>query len=376
MNLNPSFLWAPASSRQMHPLITFVRSGTAGRTRLTKLGRLETLVNNEPAIVYDQTKRDCRGIQLQPASTNLFVRSTEFNDASWGVKTNASITTGVLDPAGGTNANTFTATAAGAILGQTITGTSGANYVFSVWMRRRTGSGAVDFRVGDNVAIDITSELTSEWKRIYRSAAPTTTTVRGYILMATSGDAVDVYESQMELGQAPSANIHTDGSQVTISEDQPSIVTADLATFLRQGQGTWVFEFTPRTTLVSAAIFRLLQASDTTFRVVLSLTALGTINVVVVNAGVSVGSVTRSGPVARDTTYRVALSYIDGALRMSVNGEAASSSTGVWTVPRTFDSLLIGRNGAANAVFGGDIIAVAYWPAAASAAELPNLSIR
>lgn len=115
----------------------------------------------------------------------------------------ATRTTGVSDPFGGTGAITLTGTAGGGqIYRPTTLGSSAIEMVNSIYIRRRTGTGAVTLTGGNNTNVTITSAITSSWRRI---SVPKTTGGNGggttyflNLIMATSGDELDLYLPQME----------------------------------------------------------------------------------------------------------------------------------------------------------------------------------
>ena len=136
-------------------------------------------------------------VQGSPAAyapNNLVNYSGDLTKSNW-VKSNASIGSGVSDPFGGTAAFTITATGAPALVYENNAG-PGANYVSSMWIRRRTGSGAVYLRTPANA--NTTVALTSSWQRFSTSGPPNAGTAWIVAALATSGDAIDVYAPQLE----------------------------------------------------------------------------------------------------------------------------------------------------------------------------------
>jgi len=139
---------------------------------------------------------------IKTALTNLLTYSEDFSNAVWDAQTSATkvSATGVDDPAGGTTASTWkndgTTPADGGIR-RTISGTSGLTYTYSAWIRRRTGTGDISMTVGQNVAFDVTSQVTSEWNRISVTNTADANT-RGYIFIRTPGDEIDIWGAQLE----------------------------------------------------------------------------------------------------------------------------------------------------------------------------------
>ena len=130
------------------------------------------------------------------APNNLANYSGDLTNAAWS-KVNVTIAPGVGDPFGGTAAQTITATAANGYIHQ-FQAVSGANYVSSAWVRRRTGSGAVRLYDPADDGTYASLALTSAWQRFSIAGPPGPTYVHSLLNMATGGDAVDVYGLQVE----------------------------------------------------------------------------------------------------------------------------------------------------------------------------------
>ncbi len=77
---------------------TVVRNTTA--TRVDALGLIESVAANVPRIDY--TGGGCGSLLVEPAATNLVLRSEEFNDASW-AKTRSSISSNATTAPNGTS---------------------------------------------------------------------------------------------------------------------------------------------------------------------------------------------------------------------------------------------------------------------------------
>lgn len=154
--------------------------------------RWDTLNSRWEAVKAEQTRRDGRMVM------NLLPVSEDFSDAEWGHGANFTLTHGITDPNGGTTATTVTATANNGFFGDALTQTNGNTYIGSMWVKRRTGTGDVFLTVGDNVNTDITASVTSEWKRLSAADQVSSTAVRLYVQLGTSGDEVDIAFAQVE----------------------------------------------------------------------------------------------------------------------------------------------------------------------------------
>lgn len=137
---------------------------------------------------------------LSPVSTtlyapnNLLAYSQDVTQTSW-AKSSLAVTTGVADPFGGASAQTLTSSAAWAFCNQGVS-TGVGQFVSSIWVRRRTGSGAIGLTSPGASVYYL--PLTSSWQRFSASGpAPAGFNVFGFD-MQTSGDAVDVYGPQLE----------------------------------------------------------------------------------------------------------------------------------------------------------------------------------
>lgn len=150
-----------------------------------------------------------RATLLEPTRTNALLHSSDLSNAAW-TKTNMSVATGIADPKGGSNACTVTATAADGNAVQTLA--AGANIVRinSVWIRRRTGTGNVQILDPRSGAWH-TKVVTSEWARYSEVAAADTARFAG-IRLATNGDAVDVYNFQLEDADFATSDIEITGA--------------------------------------------------------------------------------------------------------------------------------------------------------------------
>ena len=221
------------------------QSSTAGEYVKTT-----STINSAPRFDHNPTTGESLGLLVEESRTNLLTYSEDFTNAIWPTSSRATLltATGVDNPSGGTNASTWKngGNSSLELIHRVITVTAGIPYTYSVWLRRRSGTGTIQMFVGDNIAIDVTSQVTTEWKRISVTATPSTTTGRAYIAILGSGDEVDVWGAQVEAGSFPTSYIRTSGSTVTRSADVASITGTNFSSWYNQTEGT-VFSdtFTP-----------------------------------------------------------------------------------------------------------------------------------
>lgn len=147
---------------------------------------------------YQPNRASLGGSDHRTGGSNLLLWTESLLHPAWAVDTTTTVTGGVSDPNGGTTAFTVTADGANSVFGQNVTGVNGVAYAAGIWIKRRTGSGTVELRVGDDVSNPVT--VTADWTQVSTTDTTGSTTVRFHIVLATSGDAVDVWHPQLNLG--------------------------------------------------------------------------------------------------------------------------------------------------------------------------------
>jgi len=89
------------------------------------------------------------------------------------------------------------------------TGTPGADYTFSVWVRSTGTAASVNISVGDSAVSSIVS-ISTEWQRLSITKTNNDTNlVRGYVQMLNVGDEIEVWGAQVEEGTTASTYIPT-----------------------------------------------------------------------------------------------------------------------------------------------------------------------
>lgn len=194
-NVFPSLELNFANSQQLDPRVTFSRSTTAP--------------------YYD-------GKTSAIAEQNLFIQSNTFTNAAW-VATSATIASGVTDPAGGTTAYSMTATAGNATLYQTLTLTATA-YTESIWIQRVTGTGTINLTLDGTTLSPVT--ITGSWAKYTYTATPSAGSKTIGIQIVTSGDAINIYGSQIENRSSATATNITTTSALT--NYIPQLLTAPI----------------------------------------------------------------------------------------------------------------------------------------------------
>lgn len=139
--------------------VTFARNSVGSRFNSSGLMVIETA--NTPRFDYDPVARTFRGLMVEPAVTNVLLRSGDFTNASWS-KNSSTVTASSLAPDGTTaylldDSN-------GAVFGSISQTISSIDGVFSVYIKKDaipSGTRYVLFRVNSGATCDITMDTSS-----------------------------------------------------------------------------------------------------------------------------------------------------------------------------------------------------------------------
>ncbi|MBK6906374.1 MAG: hypothetical protein IPH08_04400 [Rhodocyclaceae bacterium] len=154
-------------------------------------------------------------------SSNLLLQSTDFDTTPW-VATTATLTGGQTDPTLGTDAFNVLATANNATVLQPITLTDGNNNrVFSIYIKRITGTGAISITAPDGSFV--VTAITGVWTRYNATAIVSDSTVSIGVKLAVDTDEIAIYAAQYENGITPTTYAGTTSTPYTTTQ----IVDAD-----------------------------------------------------------------------------------------------------------------------------------------------------
>ena len=150
----------------------------------------------------------------------MLLRSQDYS-ATW---TAASLTpvTGRTAPDGTATGTEFTASGANGTLTQAVTAIA-ADYTFSVWLRRVTGSGNIDISAHSG-GTWVTQTITSSWARYTVTQTLTAGTRTPGIRIVTSGDQIEVWGAQLE--QRSAATAYTPTTTQAVVNYVPTLLTA------------------------------------------------------------------------------------------------------------------------------------------------------
>jgi hypothetical protein len=196
-NNRPSLLLDFANTKALDPRITFSRPTTA------------TYYNATTSAIAEQ---------------NLLIRSQDYS-ATWTV-TNLTPVTGKTAPDSTSTATEFTAGAANGVLTQSVTAIA-ADYTFSVYLRRVTGTGNIDITAHSG-GTWVTQTITSSWARYTVTQTLTAGTRIAGVRVVTSGDVIEVWGAQLE--QRSSVTAYTATTTAAITNYIPVLQTASTDT--------------------------------------------------------------------------------------------------------------------------------------------------
>jgi hypothetical protein len=355
-------------------IITFTRASTG--TYLDSDGLLKTATTNTPRIEYD-INGNRKGLLIEEARTNLFLRSEEFDNAVWNAATNATLTANASEaPDGTTTADRFTATVN--IIGerreQAVAVAASTQKVFSVWAKAGTqNTGQARIVAAGSSEHQVLFTPTANWVR-YSVLVPATDTATSLICRiypstsgGATGDNVLFWGAQLEAGSFPTSYIPTAGSTATRAADMASIPTSAFG--YNQKTGTVVCEFDLPYNDVERRIYTLGVEGSVSNRVMDVYRSTG-VNPRVVMFNGSTTFAPATGPVPSPST--VGSVYKSGDYALILNGGTIAVNTSA-TV-NTPNILAFGRVTIGSNFACGHIKSIQYYPRRLSNAQIVRLT--
>jgi hypothetical protein len=236
------------TSGVLDPRLTFTRADIGlVATYINSSGYVATVATSgAPRFDYDPTTLTCRGLLIEGIAANLLNWSESFattggTNNNWATTSLTRTSTNNTDPRNTSTALRLTASAGnGTIISSTAMGTS-ASRTFSIWMRRVSGTGAIEYTL-DNGTSWTAQAITSSWVRYVFPA--TTAAQRVGIRIRTSGDSIEIWGAQLETGSGASSYIPTGASQVTRNPDSCVMTGANFTSWFNSAtEGVLYAEF-------------------------------------------------------------------------------------------------------------------------------------
>ena len=383
-----------------------VRATTA--TYLGSDGLLKTAANNEPRIEFNEDG-SYKGLLVEPAATNLVLRSEEFDSTYW-TKQNGAITANTqVAPDGTTTADTLTSDGGDAsadkscVRRTTVIPTDGV-FSRSVFMKRGnvrygwisllsanfTNANVFIFDFDDEeitftnnssgVNIDLKVEKYSNgWFRfIYVADSLTTGITAGFSFGMTNsptsvsdhnnGDTIHIWGAQVEEGSVATSYIPTLASTVTRAADV--VGKTGISSLIGQTEGTLYAEF--QVPIIQSDV-RLLFLSDDTINNRLDVRLRTGPNRLffLVSSGGVVQQATEL-PISANQIIKAALTYINNKISITINGVYVEN-TSTLDVPLNLSRIDI-ANRLSSDTLNAHIKAVAILPTAISEQQAINLT--
>ena len=169
-------------------------------------------------------KAGVRRIVVEPAVTYNSLHSNDLSQAAW-AKTGCTATVGATGP-DGSPCSTLTATAPDATCLQSVASAASAQS-FTVFVRRRTGGGAVHITTDGSTWVDVSESINASYfsrLSLQASANP----VIG-LRLAAGGDALDVAYALCADSPAITSPVPTHATAVTRADDGLSILLSELS---------------------------------------------------------------------------------------------------------------------------------------------------
>jgi hypothetical protein len=294
--------------------LTFTRASTA--TRVNASGLIESVASGVPRLDY--TDSTCPKLLLEPQRTNLCPQSEQIENASFWTLTNSGTITSnnQISPDGYQNADTLNAGASNSQVQGAITGTSGAVYTVSIYIKRITGTGNVFLRAVENANTLIS--VTNEWQRFTATVTSTSTTIRIGVQLATSGDAVAIWGGQIEQASYATSYIPTLSTSVTRVADAAS--KTGISSLIGQTEGTIFVDFVKQNNASDTVPFDITGSDG-------KLIWIRRIGAQLYGNGTTLLADISSGSGTQGTRYKIAFVYGQNDFRVYANGSLIGTDT-------------------------------------------------
>jgi hypothetical protein len=370
------------------------RATTAYRTNAS--GILESVASGVPRLDYP-IGGGCPSLLVEPAATNLALRSEEFNDASW-IKTETTITANATSsPNATTTADKIIPSVVNSIhqVNQNITAASG-NVTFSFFAKKAelsqiaaviTGGGIVGTLIS---GFDLNtksfflgtgsfSNLANDWVRISITTPTDGTALNVRLRIYSAGnatfagnasDGLFLWGAQLETGSVATSYIPTIAATATRNADV--ISKTGVSGFIGQTEGTLYAEVDV-SKLLGTVVRGMLSISNntTTNRIQIGFTGASANTIRVIYSGAS--TINYNFAITTIGIYKIAFAYsatstafyVNGSLVSALGGNSFSASVGNVYLGSVFDGTL---------ALNDRIRAAAIYPTRLTNAELASLT--
>ena len=336
---------------------------------------------NVPRLTYQNGGGGCPSLLLEKQSTNVLLRSEEFDSASW-TKNGATITANtVTSPDGTQNADTLTGASGNYRIYQIVSGLSSVDYTFSVFAKKGTANLIwFDFiNVGDGPSFNFTTKAWSSasgwttsyeehangWFRLIATKASNTTSAGLGIKVGAVNETVYLWGAQMEASSYKTTYIPTTSSSATRVAD--ACFKTGISSLIGQTEGVLFVDINPEEFQTGSYIG--ITDGTITNRIIFGFES-GSVNSGTLQV-YGISGVNGSGTYTRGQRMKIALAYKSGNSALYVNGSLISTATTTFTASFSqfrFDSY----GGTQN--FIGKVTEAIIFPTRLTNAELAQLT--
>ena len=305
------------------------RATTAYRTNAS--GILESVASGVPRLDYP-IGGGCPSLLIEPAATNLALRSEEFNNVSWLTADTTVTANAETSPSGALTADTMTVSTSDSAVRQ-VTALGAGTYTFSVFVKltAQTTAGLVRLQAqvdGSNVSSFFIP--TTEWQRVTLTVTAVTNVtlvrIRGLAFVGT----LAIWGAQLETGSVATSYIPTVAATATRNADV--ISKTGVSGFIGQSQGTLYAEVDIRRTVAGNIV--VLDDGDTSDFISIEKTVTRTIRVRIRRANGTITTIVTSS-VLSIGIHKIALGYTNGDYALYIDGVSAGTSTNSTDYPAT-----------------------------------------
>jgi hypothetical protein len=316
------------------------RATTAYRTNAS--GVLESVASGVPRLDYP-IGGGCPSLLVEPAATNLVLRSEQFNDASWLTADTTVTANAETSPSGALTADTMTVSTSDSAVRQ-VTALGAGTYTFSVFVKltAQTTAGLVRLQAqvdGSNVSSFFIP--TTEWQRVTLTVTAVTNVtlvrIRGLAFVGT----LAIWGAQLETGSVATSYIPTVAATATRNADV--ISKTGVSGFIGQTEGTVYAEWDISRLVLGNFGFAIDNGSVTEYIIIqrIGLTSVFQLSIKK-SSGVNVNLITSSA--FSTGIFKVACGYKNGDYALYVNGSQIGTSSNSTDFPTGALSRLVLSN--------------------------------
>ena len=237
---------AKGISKSFTDLVTFARASTA--YQVNSSGVLESVASGAQRLTHRVADSTPRGIMGEMARTNQYLHSSDWTDVVYGTVTTMTVAKDQTGPDGVANsASSLLATGANSIVRQSVTVAS-AQFVYSVWMKRITGTGDINISQDGGVTdVEVSGDINTSTYVQVATLKQTQANPDSGVEIVTDTDKVAVWVGQLEeievVDKTPFASspIPTTTIAVTRATETATFAVADFDLDINEGE--WLVGF-------------------------------------------------------------------------------------------------------------------------------------